>query len=126
MVSADSLNLSCNKLHCKCRALECLWCGAVDVCRLTNEVLTNIKYIQVHSSTLRPHSKVLALLTTVHICICSNKLEIVVDNDSPVPLSPSPSPPLRNGRDVHRELCGFFFLSDSSLTIYEFRQFGRK
>ena len=32
----------------------------------------------------------------------------------------------RNGRDVHRELCGFFFLSDSSLTIYEFRQFGQR
>ena len=32
----------------------------------------------------------------------------------------------RNGRDVHRELCGFFFLADSSLTVYEFRQFGQK
>lgn len=32
----------------------------------------------------------------------------------------------QNGRDVHRELCGFFFLADSSLTIYEFRQFGKK
>ncbi|XP_019851870.1 PREDICTED: calcyphosin-2-like [Amphimedon queenslandica] len=32
----------------------------------------------------------------------------------------------QNGRDVHRELCGFFFLSDGSLTIYEFRQFGQR
>ena len=32
----------------------------------------------------------------------------------------------RNGRDVHRELCGFFFLADGSLTVYEFRQFGKK
>ena len=31
-----------------------------------------------------------------------------------------------NGRDVHRELCGFFFLSDGSITVYEFRQFGKK
>lgn len=27
-----------------------------------------------------------------------------------------------NGRDIHRELCGFFFAQDSSLTLYEFRQ----
>ena len=27
-----------------------------------------------------------------------------------------------NGRDVHRELCGFFFAQDNSLTLYEFRQ----
>ncbi len=33
---------------------------------------------------------------------------------------------IRNGRDLHRELCGFFFLADSSLTIYEFRRFGQK
>ena len=32
----------------------------------------------------------------------------------------------RNGRDVHRELCGFMFLSDESMTIYEFRQFGQR
>ncbi|XP_064397322.1 calcyphosin-2-like [Halichondria panicea] len=32
----------------------------------------------------------------------------------------------QNGRDVHRELCGFFFLFDGSLTVYEFRQFGKK
>ena len=31
-----------------------------------------------------------------------------------------------NGRDVHRELCGFFFLCDGSITVYEFRQFGKK
>jgi hypothetical protein len=27
-----------------------------------------------------------------------------------------------NGRDIHRELCGFFFGQDNSLTLYEFRQ----
>lgn len=32
----------------------------------------------------------------------------------------------RNGRDVHRELCGFMFLGDESMTIYEFRQFGQR
>lgn len=32
----------------------------------------------------------------------------------------------RNGRDVHRELCGFYFLADGSITLYEFRQFGKK
>lgn len=32
----------------------------------------------------------------------------------------------RNGRDVHRELCGFFILNDGTLTIYEFRQFGQR
>ncbi|CAI8044335.1 Calcyphosin-2 [Geodia barretti] len=31
-----------------------------------------------------------------------------------------------NGRDMHRELCGFFFLSDGSITVYEFRRFGKK
>lgn len=32
----------------------------------------------------------------------------------------------QNGRDIHRELCGFLFLADGSLTIYEFRQFGQR
>ena len=27
---------------------------------------------------------------------------------------------------MHRELCGFIFFGDSSLTIYEFRQFGQR
>ena len=31
----------------------------------------------------------------------------------------------RNGRDVVRELTGFFFTADNSLTVYEFRQFGK-
>jgi len=31
----------------------------------------------------------------------------------------------RNGRDAVRELTGFFFVTDSSLTVYEFRQFGK-
>lgn len=32
----------------------------------------------------------------------------------------------QNGRDVHRDLCGFFFISDGSLSVYEFRQIGKK
>lgn len=31
----------------------------------------------------------------------------------------------RNGRDACRELTGFFFVYDKSLTVYEFRQFGK-
>ncbi|KFP39532.1 Calcyphosin-2, partial [Chlamydotis macqueenii] len=31
----------------------------------------------------------------------------------------------RNGRDACRELMGFFFACDKSLTVYEFRQFGK-
>ncbi|MEE6480639.1 hypothetical protein FKM82_012633 [Ascaphus truei] len=31
----------------------------------------------------------------------------------------------RNGRDSSRELIGFFFAHDKSLTIYEYRQFGK-
>ena len=31
----------------------------------------------------------------------------------------------RNGRDAMRELTGFFFVADNSLTVYEFRQFGK-
>ncbi|XP_061852437.1 calcyphosin-2 isoform X2 [Colius striatus] len=31
----------------------------------------------------------------------------------------------KNGRDACRELMGFFFACDSSLTVYEFRQFGK-
>eukprot|EP00075_Anas_platyrhynchos_P021638 XP_027310891.1 calcyphosin-2 isoform X2 [Anas platyrhynchos] len=31
----------------------------------------------------------------------------------------------RNGRDACRELIGFFFAYDQSLTVYEFRQFGK-
>ncbi|XP_070927509.1 calcyphosin-2 isoform X4 [Macaca nemestrina] len=31
----------------------------------------------------------------------------------------------RNGRDACRELIGFFFTHDQSLTIYEYRQFGK-
>ncbi|XP_068257531.1 calcyphosin-2 [Nyctibius grandis] len=31
----------------------------------------------------------------------------------------------RNGRDASRELIGFFFACDRSLTVYEFRQFGK-
>ena len=31
----------------------------------------------------------------------------------------------RDGRDALRELFGFFFLSDSTLTVYEFRIFGK-
>nr|XP_006815110.1 PREDICTED: LOW QUALITY PROTEIN: calcyphosin-2-like [Saccoglossus kowalevskii] len=32
----------------------------------------------------------------------------------------------RNGRDAHRELCGFYFMHDNTLTIYEYKQFGKK
>ncbi|KAM6153120.1 calcyphosin-2 isoform 2-T2 [Erethizon dorsatum] len=32
----------------------------------------------------------------------------------------------RNGHDACRELIGFFFTNDQSLTIYEYRQFGKK
>lgn len=32
----------------------------------------------------------------------------------------------QNGRDIHRELCGFYFFSDNSIAVYEFRQFGKK
>lgn len=38
----------------------------------------------------------------------------------------NPLCPCRNGRDIHRELCGFFFLVDGSITIYEYRQFGQR
>lgn len=31
----------------------------------------------------------------------------------------------RNGRDACRELIGFFFIHDQSLTVYEYRQFGK-
>ncbi|XP_030816263.1 calcyphosin-2 isoform X1 [Geospiza fortis] len=31
----------------------------------------------------------------------------------------------RNGHDACRELIGFFFMCDKSLTVYEFRQFGK-
>ncbi|XP_036905318.1 calcyphosin-2 isoform X4 [Sturnira hondurensis] len=31
----------------------------------------------------------------------------------------------RNGRDACRELVGFFFIHDQSLTLYEYRQFGK-
>ncbi|XP_074868832.1 calcyphosin-2 isoform X2 [Carettochelys insculpta] len=31
----------------------------------------------------------------------------------------------RNGRDACRELIGFFFMCDRSLTVYEYRQFGK-
>ncbi|XP_062990793.1 calcyphosin-2 isoform X2 [Elgaria multicarinata webbii] len=31
----------------------------------------------------------------------------------------------RNGRDACRELIGFFFVCDKSLTVYEYRQFGK-
>lgn len=31
----------------------------------------------------------------------------------------------RNGRDACRELIGFFFTCDGSLTVYEYRQFGK-
>uniref|UniRef100_A0A6J0UJ59 Calcyphosin-2 isoform X1 n=3 Tax=Pogona vitticeps TaxID=103695 RepID=A0A6J0UJ59_9SAUR len=31
----------------------------------------------------------------------------------------------RNGRDACRELIGFFFMYDKSLTVYEYRQFGK-
>ncbi|XP_043403595.1 calcyphosin-2 isoform X6 [Chelonia mydas] len=31
----------------------------------------------------------------------------------------------RNGRDACRELIGFFFMYDTSLTVYEYRQFGK-
>lgn len=47
----------------------------------------------------------------------SESLATVVQSDTPL---------CRNGRDVHRELCGFIFLEDSSLTVYEFRQFGQR
>lgn len=33
--------------------------------------------------------------------------------------------PSRNGRDACRDLIGFFFACDRSLTVYEFRQFGK-
>ena len=32
----------------------------------------------------------------------------------------------RRGRDSARELCGFYFVGDSTMTIYEFRQFGQR
>lgn len=32
----------------------------------------------------------------------------------------------KNGRDAHRELNGFFFSADNTLTIYEFHQFGTR
>lgn len=32
----------------------------------------------------------------------------------------------KDGHDAHRELNGFFFLGDNTLTIYEFRQFGSR
>ncbi|XP_048578968.1 calcyphosin-2 isoform X2 [Nematostella vectensis] len=32
----------------------------------------------------------------------------------------------KHGHDVHRELNGFFFSADNTLTIYEFRQFGTR
>eukprot|EP01137_Pigoraptor_chileana_P019051 Opistho-2@79522 len=32
----------------------------------------------------------------------------------------------KNGRDIHRELGGFFFVADGSVVVYEFRQFGQK
>lgn len=31
-----------------------------------------------------------------------------------------------NGRDALRELNGFFFIVDNTLTVYEFRQFGSR
>ena len=32
----------------------------------------------------------------------------------------------KNGRDAHRELNGFFFSADRTLTLYEFHQFGTR
>jgi hypothetical protein len=32
----------------------------------------------------------------------------------------------KNGHDIHRELNGFYFLADNTLTVYEFRQFGTR
>ena len=32
----------------------------------------------------------------------------------------------KNGRDAHRELNGFFFSTDGTLTLYEFHQFGTR
>lgn len=32
----------------------------------------------------------------------------------------------RKGRDSSRELCGFYFIIDNTMTIYEFRQFGQR
>lgn len=32
----------------------------------------------------------------------------------------------RRGRDSARELCGFYFVGDNTMTIYEFRQFGQR
>lgn len=32
----------------------------------------------------------------------------------------------KNGRDAHRELNGFFFSADNTLTLYEFHQFGTR
>ena len=34
--------------------------------------------------------------------------------------------PSRNGHDALRELTGFYFHIDNTLTIYEFRQFGKR
>ena len=31
----------------------------------------------------------------------------------------------RNGRDATRELTGFYFAVDNSITVYEFRKFGK-
>ena len=32
----------------------------------------------------------------------------------------------KNGRDAHRELNGFFFPVDNTITLYEFHQFGTR
>ncbi|KAK3730272.1 hypothetical protein QZH41_016444, partial [Actinostola sp. cb2023] len=32
----------------------------------------------------------------------------------------------KDGHDIHRELNGFYFLADNTLTVYEFRQFGTR
>ncbi|XP_077998416.1 calcyphosin-2-like [Glandiceps talaboti] len=32
----------------------------------------------------------------------------------------------RNGRDAIRELCGFYFMHDNTMTLYEYRQFGKR
>lgn len=32
----------------------------------------------------------------------------------------------RNGRDAMKELTGFFFQMDRTMTVYEFKQFGKR
>ena len=66
---------------------------------------------------LRFEARILTQYVTWCVCVC---IQIVVSTVYCVFVL------CRHGRDVHRELCGFFFLADNSITIYEYRQFGKK